>query len=112
MQLQRQHQKPGGRVSVAALFKGLAMVCLFLSFPFILRAQQDNPLPVSETDSVSAKPARFNIEERLKDPDFDVRLPNGARLRPWHDRNSMYPRRTLPLSQMACLGRESLHLWG
>jgi len=55
----------------------------------------------TSADTLEIKNTVSPIEEKLLDPEFDVRIPRGSRLQPWHDVNSMYPRRTIPRNQFA-----------
>jgi len=43
-----------------------------------------------------------DVQRRLEDPDFDIRFERGV-MQPWHDRKSIYPRRTIPLSHLAMI---------
>jgi hypothetical protein len=71
----------------------------------------EEPETQNTVDTLDIKKTISPIEERLLDPEFDVRIPRGSRLQPWHDRNSMYPRRTLPLNQMAIQQRKQADLF-
>lgn len=86
----------------------LLVLCFLLFYPHNLAASEDPEKPIQTTDSISSVPDPINMEDRLRDPDYDVRIPTGVKLQPWHDRNSMYPRRTLPITQLAYLDHFSL----
>ena len=83
------------------------MVFAMLTWVFLLCSSQpaysgnEEPETQNTVDTLEIKKTISPIEERLLDPEFDVRIPRGSRLQPWHDVNSMYPRRTLPISQLA-----------
>ena len=59
-------------------------------------------------DTLEIKKSLTPIELKLQDPLFDIRTPEGTNLRPWHDINSMYPRRTVPRFQLAIHNRNFL----
>jgi len=93
------------------------MVFAILPLVFLLFSSQpaysgnEEPETQNTVDTLEIKKTISPIEERLLDPEFDIRIPRGSRLQPWHDRNSMYPRRTLPLTQMAMQHRKVVDLF-
>lgn len=92
---------------ISIIFSILFLACLlasgvvFTATPSMHLAENNPPDSQSHSDTLELPRAPSPLEQKLKDPDFDVRMPGGSRLQPWHDINSMYPRRTLQISQMA-----------
>jgi hypothetical protein len=97
MTVKTYHKRFAFSVIVFAIVPMVSM--LLLSRPaYSGNDQREKPFAV---DTVEIKNTVSPIEEKLLDPEFDVRIPRGSRLQPWHDVHSMYPRRTIPRNQFA-----------
>jgi hypothetical protein len=88
-------------LKLVVMFIGLFVVVSCSSVATIASFHFDDPKSTKNSvqPSDTILPAN-DVQRKLDDPDFDIRFERGV-MQPWHDRKSVYPRRSVPLSQLA-----------